>query len=356
VEEEPEEPAVGGDRYMGPIVTATAKSQHKNKMEGKIMSQLCSYKKGILHYSFHFLVFFVIAFMFTGCSKDPAKDIKQKTFTSPEEAVTAFVDAAQSNDSDALLAVLGSGGKGLIDSGDPVADNTSRELFVQAFHKKHKLEYENPDTALLSTGDKEWPFPIPIIKKGETWSFDTEAGKEELLNRRIGRNELNVMEVMSAYIDAQHEYVSTDRDGDRVLEFAQKVASKKGKKDGLYWEVAEGEKMSPFGPLVAHAAAKGYTGKMGSKEPVPYHGYFFRILKGQGTHAPGGDYNYMVDDNMTLGFAMIAYPAQYGNSGIMTFKVNQNGTIYEKDIGEDTAKIVEKIEVFNPDDTWYEVD
>jgi hypothetical protein len=341
---------------MGSTVIAIAKSQHKNKMEGKIMSQLSSYKKRSSYNCFYFLIFFALAFVLFSCSKDPAKDIRQKTFTSPEEAVTALVDAAQSNDSDALLTILGSGGKGLIDSGDPVADKTAKERFVQAFHKKHKLEYKDTDTALLTIGDKDWPFPIPIIKKGEAWSFDTEAGKEELLNRRIGRNELNVIEVMSAYVDAQQEYVSEDRDGDKVLEFAQKVASKKGKKDGLYWEVVEGEEMSPFGPLAASAAAKGYAGKMGGKEPVPYHGYFYKILKGQGTHAPGGDYNYMVDDNMTLGFAMVAHPAQYGNSGIMTFKVSQDGTVYEKDIGEDTAKIVATIEVFDPDDTWYEVE
>jgi hypothetical protein len=326
-------------------------------MEGKIMSQLFSRKKIHLIYCFHFVVYFITAIMFIGCSSvQYVKVLEQKTFTSPEKAVTAIVNAAQSNDSDELLSILGSGGKGLIDSGDPVADKAEKERFVQAFNKKHKLKYENPDTAVLSIGDIDWPFPIPIVKKGEGWSFDTEAGKEELLNRRIGRNELNVIEVMRAYVDAQHEYVSKDRDGDEVLEFAQKVASEKEKKDGLYWEVAGGEEMSPFGPLAADAAAAFYTRGNINKKPIPFYGYFYKILKGQGTHAPGGKYSYAVNDNMILGFALVAYPAQYGNSGIMTFIVNQNGIVYEKDFGKDTGKIIKKMDVFDTDESWEKVE
>ncbi|MFI5324152.1 MAG: DUF2950 domain-containing protein, partial [Thermodesulfobacteriota bacterium] len=191
-----------------------------------------------------------------------------------------------------------------------------------------------------------------IVKKGERWIFDTEAGREEILNRRIGRNELNVIEVLHAYVDAQREYASKDRNGDGSLEFAQKLVSTNGKHDGLYWETKEGEEMSPFGPLAAQAAKEGYNVKPQSDDYSPYHGYFYKILKGQGKSAHGGRYDYVVNGKMILGFALVAYPSKYGSSGIMTFIVNQEGVVYEKDLGKNTADIAQSMKWYDPDGSW----
>jgi hypothetical protein len=281
-----------------------------------------------------------------------AADIKQKSYASPEEAVKALVDAVKADNNDELLAIYGPGSEDIISSGDEVADKTHRERFVSAYAEMNKLEKEGPDKVVLHVGSRDWTLPIPIVKRGETWIFDTNAGREEILNRRIGRNELNVIEVLYAYVHSQHEYASKDRDGNGTLEFAQKLVSTNGKHDGLYWEAKEGEEMSPFGPLVAKAAKEGYTVKQ-DDESSPYHGYFYKILKGQGKNAPGGQYDYVVNGKMVLGFALVAYPAKYRSSGIMTFIVNQEGVVYEKDLGMDTAKIiVESMKRYDPDSTW----
>lgn len=281
-----------------------------------------------------------------------ATDIKQKSYVSPEEAVKALVDAVKANNNDELLAIFGPGSEDIISSGDEVDDKTHRERFVSAYAEMNKLEKEAPDKVVLHVGSRDWTLPIPIVKKGEPWIFDTNAGREEILNRRIGRNELNVIEVLNAYVDAQHEYASKDRDGNGSLEFAQKLVSTNGKHDGLYWEAKEGEEMSPFGPLAAKAAKEGYDVKAQSDESSPYHGYFYKILKGQGKNARGGQYDYVVNGKMVLGFALVAYPAKYRSSGIMTFIVNQEGVVYEKDLGMDTAKIVESMKRYDPDSTW----
>ena len=203
----------------------------------------------------------------------------------------------------------------------------------------------------LCIGKDNWPLPIPIVKAGEIWVFDAEQGKQEILNRRIGRNELHVMDVLHAYTDAQHEYASRDCGGCGVVEFAQRLISTQGKRDGLYWEVKKGEKESPLGPLVARAAKEGYA----DADLSPFHGYYFKILKGQGKHARGGAYDYVVKGKMILGFALVAYPAEYGNSAVMVFIVNQEGIIYEKDLGKDTTRIAEGMKFFNPDKTWKRV-
>ena len=205
--------------------------------------------------------------------------------------------------------------------------------------------------AVFSIGNEDYPYPIPLVKKGQVWRFDTRAGKEELLNRRIGRNELEVIEILRAYVDAQREYATTDWDGDGKSEFAQKIRSTPGKKDGLYWAAKEGEKLSPLGPLAAKAAKEGY-----SKESTALHGYHFRILKGQGKDAEGGAFDYLVNGKMLLGFAMVAYPAQYGSSGIMTFIVNQNGIVYQKDLGKNSSKVAAAMKLFNPDKSWKKVE
>jgi hypothetical protein len=288
-----------------------------------------------------------------------AEDIKQKSYSSPEEAVKALINALRADNKVELLAILGSEGKEIISSGDEVADKEAREGFISDYDEKNELEKESPDKVVLNVGQDDWPLPIPIVKKGGRWVFDTEAGKEELLNRRIGRNELNTVDVMHAFVDAQREYASKDRNGDGAVEFAQKIISTNGKKDGLYWEAKEGGEESPFGPQIAEAAKRGYEyteKKTQNGQASPYHGYFFKILKGQGPSAPGGQYDYVVNGKMILGYGLLAYPASYGNSGVMTFIINQDDVVYEKDLGEDTAKIAESITTYDPDKTWMKVE
>jgi len=286
-----------------------------------------------------------------GCSDAEKSDTK--SFASPNEAVKVFINAMKQNDTQKLLAITGPEGEEILFSGDEVADKAERARFLEDFEAMNKLEQETPEKTILIIGKEGWPFPIPIVKEGESWHFDVAAGKEELLNRRIGRNELDVIKVMNAYVDAQREYATKDRDGDGVREFAQKLLSDEGKEDGLYWPAKEGEEMSPFGPLVAAARKKGYRKK--NDEPTPYHGYYYEILKAQGTSAPGGAYDYVVNDNMILGFGLVAHPAEYGASGIMTCIINQQGIVYEKDLGEETATIAEAMETYDPDETWEKV-
>jgi hypothetical protein len=285
-----------------------------------------------------------------------AADANQKTFKSPEGAVKALAEAVKGNDMKELLAIFGPSGKELIFSGDEIADKIGRERFIKAYEEMNKLVNENDKRVILRVGEGDWPFPVPVVKKDDYWLFDTVTGKEEILNRRIGRNELNTIQVCLAYVDAQREYVLNDREGGKVLEYAQKFVSDKGKKNGLYWEAKEGEERSPLGPLVAKAAVEGYTGKKPIGKRNPYHGYYYRILKAQGKNALGGEYDYVVGGKMIGGFALVAYPAEYGNLGIMTFTVNQDGVVYEKDLGKDTVKIAAAMKKFDPDKTWKKVE
>ena len=277
--------------------------------------------------------------------------ISQKSYSSPEEAVNGLIVAVRANDTMAMLAILGHGSKEMISSGDAVADRTGREKFLKAYDEKNILQQGPEDKWVLSVGNDNWPMPIPIVKKGAKWLFDTQEGKQEILNRRIGRNELQVMNVLHAYVDAQHEYASKDCSGGGKVEFAQRLISTKGRHDGLYWEATDGEEESPLGPLVAQAAEEGYS----NADISPFHGYYFRVLTGQGSHAEGGAYDYVVSGKMILGFAILAYPAEYKNSGVMTFIVNQEGIIYEKNLGSDTKQKSEAIKLFDPDQTWNKV-
>lgn len=285
-------------------------------------------------------------------SVSAAAKAKQKTFASAEEAVKAFVDALRNNDTKELNAILGPDAKSLISSGDEVADKAGRERFIKNFEAMNKLEQDSAGNMILHIGSDDYPMPIPIVKKGKQWFFDTKAGKEEIINRRIGRNELNVIESLHAFVDAQRIYAAKDRDGDGTMEFAQKFMSSKGRHDGLYWEAKEGQEESPLGPLVARASAMGYGTKGRSEKPAPFHGYHFRILKAQGPNATGGAYDYVANGKMILGFGCLAYPANYGSSGIMTFIVNQDGTVYQKDLGKNTTKVAEAIRKYDPDKTW----
>lgn len=283
-----------------------------------------------------------------------AAEAKQKTWATPEEAVKEWVASVRSGDTKAMMAILGQGSKDVVQSGDAVSDKAGRERFVKAYDEANKLEKSGDSKVVLSIGKDNWPFPIPVVKVAAGWRFDAKAGKEEILNRRIGRNELSTIQAIQAYVDAQREYYLRNPQQDKLSHYAQKFASAQGRKDGLYFPTKAGEKSSPLGPLFESAKAAGYTKGEGGK-PTPYHGYYFRILKAQGPDAPGGAYNYVAQGKMIGGHALIAWPATYGNSGIMTFMINHDGVVYEQDFGPDTAAAVQKITRFNPDKTWQRV-
>jgi hypothetical protein len=275
---------------------------------------------------------------------------RQKTYGSPDEAVKDLMAATRSHDQKAMLAALGPEAKALIYSGDAVADRTAQEKFVKAYDEANKLEMQGDARAVLSVGKDAWPFPIPIEKSGAAWRFDSKQGAEELLNRRIGRNELSAMQAVQAYVDAQREYYLLDPTKDKLLQYAQRFASTKGKRDGLYFPTRDGEPPSPLGALFEARAAAGYKGAPDKSNP--YFGYRYRILKAQGPNAAGGAVDYVVRGKMIGGFALVAYPASYGSSGIMTFIVNHEGVVYEKDLGPATSAIASKMTKFNPDATW----
>jgi hypothetical protein len=278
-----------------------------------------------------------------------AQETQQKTFASPQEAMQALVKALQAGDKQSLRAILGPESEDILSSGDPVADKADRDRFLKAYGEKADFVAEGNDRVEVILGNDNWPFSIPLVKDQQGWFFDTAAGEEEILNRRIGRNELDTIQVCEGYVQAQREYASADREQDGIIQYAQKIISDPGKRNGLYWEPAEGELPSPAGPFMARAAAEGY--KAGEK-PIPFHGYYYRILKAQGSKAPGGAYNYVINGHMVAGFALVAWPAEYGVSGIMTFVVNRNGIVYEKDLGPKTAKTAEAMTRYNPDETW----
>ena len=254
-----------------------------------------------------------------------------------------------------MLAIFGNDAKDLLSSGDAVADRARRQEFLKSYEEKHQLVNDG-DKMILVIGNQEWPLPIPVVKQGSRWVFDTKAGREEILNRRIGENELTTIQVLLAIVDAQREYARKDRDGDGILEYAQQFRSVPGKQNGLYWEAKAGEEESPLGPLAADARVEGYKAASAGAKPVPFHGYYFKILTGQGKNAPGGAYNYLVKGNLIGGFAVIAAPAQYGNSGVMTFLVNHDGVVYEKDLGKNTLELAKKMSTFDPDKSWKKAD
>jgi len=276
----------------------------------------------------------------------------QKTFAAPAAAVDALIAANRGNRIAQLLSILGPGGLKLIRSGDPVADRRGRALFVSAYDEAHKLDYENDRKAILIVGADEWPLPIPLVREHARWRFDTKAGAQEILDRRIGRNEISVIEVCRAYVAAQREYFAKKLGPGGLAEYAQHFMSRIDRHDGLYWPVKAGEEQSPLGPLIARARAAGYRPGTPHPKPRPYYGYYFHILTGQGQHAPGGGKNYIVDSHMTGGFALIAYPATYGDSGVMTFIVNQNGIVYQKNLGPETIRIAAAVTQYDPDPNW----
>jgi hypothetical protein len=282
------------------------------------------------------------------------KPAAQKHFATPDEALDALVAAARSGEEKALFEALGPEAKPLLHSGDPVADREELDRFVHAYDEAHALQKVDDKTVVAKLGKDEWEMPIPIVKDDAGWRFDTDAGDEEILARRIGRNERSTIQACLAYVDAQREYYTRNADGIAPLHYAQRILSTAGKRDGLYWEEKEGEEPSPLGPGFARAKAEGY--KQGAKgKPTPFHGYYYRILTGQGPHAQGGAYDYLAKGFMIGGFALVAYPAQYGSSGVTTFLVNHDGVVYEKDLGPKTQALADAMKTFDPAEGWTKV-
>jgi len=273
-------------------------------------------------------------------------------YPTPDEAIQALLDAVASGEAGAIAKVLGPEAAEL-GSGDPVADANALQDFLAVAEEAVNIEQEegDDDLALVTMGEDAWPFPIPLVHDAQGWYFDTATGKEEISNRRIGRNELSTVESMRAYVQAQDEYAAEDRDGDGVKAYARRLMSTEGTRDGLYWPTKEGEPESPMGPLVAEAVGEGYKLGQGGG-PKPYHGYLFRALTAQGPSAPGGVKDYLADGHLTGGFALLAYPAEYGNSGVLSFLVNQSGIVYEDDLGENTAAAAAAVTAYDPGEGW----
>jgi hypothetical protein len=275
----------------------------------------------------------------------------QLVFASDDEADKALLSAVKDQDHDKVHQILGPAWKELV-SGDKVEDGNAFKEFAQHAAEQSRLQKKDATTSILYVGKDDWPFPIPIAQSPDgKWFFDTEAGKGEILARRIGANELDTIEVCKAYVQAQRQYASKDRDGNGVLKYAQRILSTPGKMDGLYWSVNPGQEQSPFGPLMAQAEMEGYEQTAGQPHE-PYHGYHFRILRAQGSAAPGGKYDFVINGNMIAGFALVAFPAEYGSSGIMTFIVSHQGKLYQKDLGPQTEDTARGMKEYNPDSSW----
>ena len=273
----------------------------------------------------------------------------QSTFVSPEEAAKALADAMRSDERKQIWHVLGPGASKFVRSGDPEQDEQAREAFVAAYDKSVKFERVGDAKATLLVGPGDFPFPYPLVKKEGHWQFDARQGNEQVLDRRIGRNELAAIKVCLAYVDAQREFARRDRGSNGLLEYAQKLQSTPGKHDGLYWTTNAGDPPSPLGPLTANARSPGGAAQGAGN---PYHGYYYKILTSQGKDAPGGAYDYVVNGRMIGGFGMVAYPARWGASGVMTFVCNHDGVVFERNLGDDTTAIAARMSVFNPDATW----
>ena len=279
----------------------------------------------------------------------------QQTFSSAAEASQALVTALQNDDQPVLSRVLGPDASDIISSGDETEDKNDRDQFVQKYQQMHRLVTEPDGTTTLYIGAENWPTPIPLAHSGNTWYFDTAAGKQEILYRRVGRNELALIQVCRELVDAEKEYYAQPHDGDPNRQYAQKIFSDPGKHNGLYWKTVSGEAASPIGSLLASAANEGYT-EAADQKPQPFQGYYFQVLKGQGAKARGGPHSYIVNGKMTRGFAFLAYPAEYRSSGVMTFVVNQDGIVYEKDLGPRTAEIAKSLTRYNRDASWRKAD
>ena len=281
--------------------------------------------------------------------------VQQQGFATPEDAAGALAEAVRAQDVQALLAVVGPASRSWLSSGDAVADRAEWQRFLAAYDRKHAIGPLGDGRALLLVGDDDWPFPAPLVRKGERWFFDAAAGREEILNRRIGRNELDTIQTLLAIVDAQREYAAGDLDGNGSNDYARRFVSSEGTRDGLFWPVAPDQPASPLGSLVGEATREGYRAQAPGGRPAAYHGYRYRILDAQGPAASGGAYSYSVDGRMVGGFAVLAYPASHGVSGVMSFIVNHEGVVYQKNLGRNSAAVARKIQRFNPDAGWTKV-
>ncbi len=326
-----------------------------NKTEARSMSRsikLC--ESGFRSCYLVLSVVSLLAALLMGPIESFADDSAQQVFATPQAAVDALVSAAKAGDPKAaIMPVLGPEAEKILTSGDPVEDTNARKRFLSAYDQMHRLAYNTDGSVILYVGADNWPLPIPLVKKDKGWVFDTAAGEKEMVYRRIGANELYTIDVLENLVQAQNEYAEQARDRGGVAQYAQRILSEEGQHNGLYWSAAAGEPESPIGPLIAKAVAEGYKKGQGG-QPVPFHGYMYRVLTRQGKHAPGGVRNYIRNGRMTGGFAFLAYPASYRSSGVMTFLVNQSGDVLQKDLGPDTTKLAQEVTTYNPDNSWQE--
>jgi hypothetical protein len=284
-----------------------------------------------------------------------AQQGNEKTFATPGEATLALYTAVKSGDGQTVAAIFGSNSNDILHTGDDVADKNMADNFIRRYEQMHRVVIEPDQTATLYIGAENWPLPISIVKNSSgAWYFDTESGKKEILQRRVGANENDAIEILHALVDAQHDYASETHDGEKTKHYALKFLSDEGKQNGLYWKTADNAPQSPIGPLLVSATSEGYTPQQGKQ--APFHGYYYRILTGQGAAAKGGAHDYVVNGQLARGFAFVAYPAEYRNSGVMTFIVNQSGVVYQKDLGPQTSDLAVTMKEYNPDDSWEQVD
>lgn len=316
----------------------------------------------MLKQRWHLLTLTLLLALAAGCNPIVGKTpSNQLIFRSGDGATTALVSALKTEDKAELLAVLGPEAEDLVDSGDEVEDRKARERFLEAYDKKHSITGDADGPLVLELGDKAWPFPIPLVRDGKGWRFDSAAGMEELLDRRIGRNELSAIKVTLAYVDAQREYYRMNPEKSPLLHYAARLGSTPGERNGLYWEAAPGEAESPLGPKMAEVERQGYVDdpehpvSMTGSSANPYHGYLYRILTAQGPAAHGGAYDYLVRGQLLGGFGLVAYPAAYDSTGVMTFVVNQDGQVYQKDLGPDTVALASAMTTYDPDASWAKV-
>ena len=305
--------------------------------------------QGVQPHAHRTMASMVLVLALVAFSIAPASAAAPKTYGSPEDAASALDAAWRSGSTSALIEIFGSAGDSLVRSGDRVAEQMARERLAAVYEEAHHIDVESSGFAFLVLGKDDWPYPIPMVHDGTRWHFDAKAGEQQIINRRIGRNELGVLAFCQAFVEAQHDYAAAVPGSGG--EYALRLTSSPGKRDGLYWQPGTGEADSPLGPLIASADAEGYGwGREHAHEP--YHGYFYKVLKEQGQAAPGGARRYIVDGKMTGGFALLAFPARYGSSGVMTFMVNQEGIVFEKNLGPQTSAIARRMTEFNPDKSW----
>jgi len=297
----------------------------------------------------------LVAALLFGCKKSAQASGRPTAFASQDAAGKAVYEAARAGDTNTLLLLFGTDAKDLLFSGDEVQDKAARDKFVARYEQMHRWEKRKDGSLVLSIGAENYPFPFPLLENPSgQWYFDSNSAKDEILARRIGDNELTTIDVLYTMADAQAEYFSEAHDGSNVPQYAQNFISDEGKQNGLYWKPADNQPESPLGPLAAYASTEGYSGK--TQKPQPFHGYFYRILTKQGDLAQGGARDYVIDGNMTGGFAILAYPAEYLNSGVMSFLISQDGVVFQKDLGERTSDIADGITAFNPGDGWTPVE